>query len=89
MGRTEFEPGDVFLLCTDGLTHQLEVGAIRAIVAEERLSLAGRCDLLVRAANEGVGEENVTAVLVRAWDTLLRAVFDPPVSRISATRATP
>lgn len=66
VGITEFEPADVFLLCTDGLTHQLEVGAIRAIVAEERLSLAGRCDLLVRAADEGVGEDNVTAVLVRA-----------------------
>ena len=64
--NTALLPGDLYLLCSDGLTNQLELDAIGAIVSEERLSLAGRCEQLVRAADEGVGEDNVTAVLVRA-----------------------
>ncbi|MDP3215886.1 MAG: SpoIIE family protein phosphatase [Deltaproteobacteria bacterium] len=63
--RTALHPGDLYLLCSDGLTNQLDPGAIGAIVSEERLSLAGRCEQLLRAADEGVGEDNVTVLLVR------------------------
>jgi PPM family protein phosphatase len=57
--------GDVFLLCSDGLTDVLSEQEIQQI-----LSLRGRnpqdlCDALVQAANVGGGPDNVTTVVVR------------------------
>ena len=57
--------GDVFLLCSDGLTDVLSEREIQQI-----LSLLGRnpqdlCDALVQAANAGGGPDNVTTVVVR------------------------
>ena len=56
------EPGDVFLLCSDGLTTMLRDDEILRLVAESRdLASAGKA--LVKAANRRGGEDNVTVVL--------------------------
>jgi protein phosphatase len=56
------QPGDVFLLCSDGLTTMLDEDTVRQILVEaESLDDAARA--LVRAANENGGEDNVTVVL--------------------------
>jgi protein phosphatase len=57
--------GDVFLLCSDGLTDVLSEREILQI-----LSLGGHnpqdlCDALVQAANAGGGPDNVTTIVVR------------------------
>jgi serine/threonine protein phosphatase PrpC len=58
----EVEPGDLFLLCSDGLTTMVPEDDILRIVQE-----AGTLDevarTLVRAANSGGGEDNITVVL--------------------------
>ena len=57
-------PGDVFLLCSDGLTTMLEDEDVAAILARESdLHKAAR--RLVRAANERGGRDNITVVLFR------------------------
>ncbi|MEZ5155538.1 MAG: Stp1/IreP family PP2C-type Ser/Thr phosphatase [Solirubrobacterales bacterium] len=57
-------PGDVFLLCSDGLTTMLDDEDVAAVLArEEDLNMAGR--RLVRAANERGGRDNITVVLFR------------------------
>ena len=57
-------PGDVFLLCSDGLTTMLEDEDVAAILARESdLHKAAR--RLVRAANERGGRDNITVVLIR------------------------
>lgn len=56
--------GDLYLLCSDGLTDMLTDEEILAIVEKyERLDSA--CGKLIEAANEAGGKDNITALLVR------------------------
>ena len=56
------EPGDVYLLCSDGLTTMVPGPEILRIVGESStLAKAGRA--LVKAANRSGGEDNITVVL--------------------------
>jgi protein phosphatase len=55
-------PGDVFLLCSDGLTTMVSDEDILRIVAGAR-NLDEAANALVKAANRGGGEDNVTIVL--------------------------
>ena len=56
------EPGDVFLLCSDGLTTMVDDEAILRTVRESR-SLEAAAKSLLKAANRRGGEDNVTVVL--------------------------
>jgi len=60
----EAEPGDIFLLCSDGLTRELTDEQIAGILAESQTAndAAAR---LVRLANDAGGEDNVTVVVIR------------------------
>ena len=58
------EPGDVFLLCTDGLTREVGEGDIARILARSA-SLELTAHGLVDAANEAGGRDNITCLLVR------------------------
>jgi serine/threonine protein phosphatase PrpC len=55
-------PGDVFLLCSDGLTTMVEDDEIRDRI-EEAKSLEQAVRALVKSANRHGGEDNVTVVL--------------------------
>jgi serine/threonine protein phosphatase PrpC len=58
------EAGDLFLLCSDGLTTMVADDEIRDLVSgASDLQQAGKS--LVKAANKAGGEDNVTVVLVR------------------------
>src|SRR3954452_12748173 len=59
--------GDVFLLCSDGLTTMVSDDEIRQILVEAR-SLRGAVNKLVEAANRGGGRDNITAVAFRLAD---------------------
>lgn len=61
----ESEPGDLFLLCTDGLTRELSDAEIEALLFSGR-SLEERCCRLVEAAKKAGGHDNITCLLVRA-----------------------
>ncbi len=57
-------PGDVFLLCSDGLTSMVPLGTIKDILRQaDSLDAAAR--RLVEAANENGGRDNITVVLFR------------------------
>ena len=58
------EPGDLFLLCSDGLTRELPDDAIAVILRRAEESLDARADALVEAALHGGGRDNVTCMLV-------------------------
>ena len=60
----EAEPGDLFLLCSDGLTTMVADDDILGILAAAR-TLDDAARALVRAANTEGGEDNVTVVLFR------------------------
>jgi protein phosphatase len=57
-------PGDVLILCSDGLTRHVPDDSMAEVLTNTR-DLREACDLLVEAARDGGGEDNVTCVLVR------------------------
>ena len=57
------ELGDVFLICSDGLSNMVSDDEIAAVVSEARGSLADAGEALVSAANAHGGEDNITVVL--------------------------
>ncbi len=61
----EASPGDLFLLCSDGLTREVEDPVIASTLALD-LPLDELCNRLVSAANEAGGHDNITCLLVRA-----------------------
>ena len=60
----EAKPGDVVLLCSDGLTTMIDDEAILRLVRESS-GLGAAARALVKAANRSGGEDNITAVLFR------------------------
>lgn len=57
--------GDLFLLCSDGLTDMLEDARIHAILAENQDNLERASRLLVQEANENGGRDNISVLLAR------------------------
>jgi PPM family protein phosphatase len=55
--------GDVFLLCSDGLTTMVDVDTIAAVVERNRHDLHTAARALIREANERGGDDNITTVL--------------------------
>jgi PPM family protein phosphatase len=60
----EPHPGDLFLLCTDGLVARLDDDDIGRILAADD-DVAATADALVDAANAAGGPDNITVALVR------------------------
>jgi serine/threonine protein phosphatase PrpC len=58
------ETGDIFLLCSDGLTRELPDAAIAVLLGRSEASLQAHADALVEAALKGGGRDNVTCMLV-------------------------
>ena len=56
------EVGDVFLLCSDGLTDMVGEGEILELVERSRDDLNSALKSLVRAANRSGGDDNITVV---------------------------
>ncbi len=61
----EAEPGDLFLLCTDGLTRELSDKQIESQLGVDQ-PLDQICAHLVSAAKKAGGNDNITSLLVRA-----------------------
>jgi protein phosphatase len=58
----EPQDGDVFLICSDGLTDMVDDGVILETVEQHRGNLDRMTKQLVTAANKGGGEDNITVV---------------------------
>jgi len=61
----EVMPGDLFLMCSDGLSDMLSDAAISQILSGDP-GLAEAAAALINAANEAGGKDNISVVLVRA-----------------------
>jgi PPM family protein phosphatase len=61
----DVEPGDLFLLCSDGLSDMLDDPAIAQVLqAHDSLETSGRA--LIAAANDAGGKDNISVILARA-----------------------
>lgn len=58
----ETRPGDLFLLCSDGLTSMVDDDTILQEIERNRGDLKTAAKALVRAANKGGGEDNITVI---------------------------
>jgi protein phosphatase len=62
--EVDLSPGDVYLLCSDGLTREVRDEKLRSVLNDQKnLTLA--CTDLVQMANASGGRDNITCMLVR------------------------
>ncbi len=81
--RGAWEPGDVYLLCTDGLTNMIDDRKLHALALWYRNDPQTLADALIDRANDAGGRDNVTCVVVRIPDDRIepyRPVELPPVA---------
>ncbi|NNU34358.1 serine/threonine-protein phosphatase [Mucilaginibacter sp. S1162] len=64
-GQSPFLPGDLLLLCSDGLTDMVTGGDITTIITKGPSSLKDMSNQLIDAANAKGGKDNITVVLVK------------------------
>ncbi|HOU39947.1 MAG TPA: protein phosphatase 2C domain-containing protein [Promineifilum sp.] len=76
------EPGDLLVLCSDGLTRHVEDGEIAAIAGDERPDVAA--DILVRLARERGGEDNITVAIIQHGERLEEST--QPTARLTAAQ---
>jgi protein phosphatase len=59
----EAQTGDLFLLCSDGLTTMVDADTIGRVIERNRTDLHGAARALIDEANARGGDDNITAVL--------------------------
>ena len=75
------EPGDLLLLCSDGLTRHVDDGEMAVIAGDERPDVAA--DTLVRLARERGGEDNITVAIIQHGEHLEETTR--PIAPVVAT----
>jgi protein phosphatase len=83
----EARPGDIFMLCSDGLTSMVDDETILAMVQQNRRDLERAAKTLVDAANKGGGEDNITIVLFEIAGDAEETATMPAVAPASAPAA--
>jgi len=58
-------PGDIYLLCSDGLSGEVKDPVMNDIVQRHQDDLQAACHALIEEANRNGGHDNITVVLVR------------------------
>ncbi|HEX3807872.1 MAG TPA: Stp1/IreP family PP2C-type Ser/Thr phosphatase [Gaiellaceae bacterium] len=62
------QPGDLYLICSDGLSDMVPGETIEEVLRRYRSDLDDAARALVKAANRGGGDDNITAVLFEIVD---------------------
>lgn len=62
----ELKPGDLVLMCSDGLSNMLEDEDIRMIIKRQR-DIVEMAEKLVEAANNNGGKDNISVVLIEPF----------------------
>jgi protein phosphatase len=57
--------GDVFLLCSDGLSNKVGAAEMQRLVTENYDNLQNACAELIKRANENGGEDNITVIIAK------------------------
>src|SRR5919197_1951847 len=65
----EARPDDLFMICSDGLTSMVDDEVILATVEKHRDNLQAAAKALIKAANKGGGEDNITVVFFEIGDS--------------------
>ncbi len=84
MGESPFLPGDVILICSDGLSDMISSKTMLEILLK-KIGLDKKAENLVTAANDAGGNDNITAVLVQNNNQPIPKVALKPVERKRST----
>ena len=77
-GESPFLPGDMLLLCSDGLTDMIDNKTMTSILHTES-GLSSKGEALINAANNAGGKDNITVVLVQNDKTPLQHTATKPI----------
>lgn len=78
----QIEEGDVYLLCSDGLSDMLSSEQMVTMLHNHQLELDRLGELFVQAANDNGGRDNISVILVR----IARAGAAAPQERLAGLR---
>jgi PPM family protein phosphatase len=59
------QAGDIYVLCSDGLSGMLKDESIRDLVTNNKDDMKAAAKALIDGANDNGGEDNVTVVLLK------------------------
>lgn len=62
--------GDIYLLCSDGLTGEIDDNEISKIIRENKVNLNIAASKLINAANDAGGSDNTTVILVKVKEEI-------------------
>jgi PPM family protein phosphatase len=74
----EARPGDVFMICSDGLSSMVDDETILSVVERNRADLQQTARALVDAANRGGGEDNITVIVFEVGEGAADEAAAPP-----------
>lgn len=63
-GSVDLSDGDIFLFCTDGLTHMVDDSLLQSVLADRELELGVKAERMIQLACDAGGMDNITVVLV-------------------------
>lgn len=87
-GQSPFLPGDLILLCSDGLSDMVnKQGIIDALIQNNNLEQKGK--QLINVANTNGGLDNITAVLVKNDNTAVVYEATKPITRPKRKKTAP
>lgn len=64
--EVDFVPGDVVLLCSDGLTNMVDNAQIHGII-QEHMTLESKVSTLINMANRNGGRDNITVIMIKPF----------------------
>jgi protein phosphatase len=64
----QIEPGDVLLLCSDGLHNSVEGSEMAALAGQPGANLNTAARILIALANDRDGSDNISVLLIRVRD---------------------
>jgi len=62
------EPGDLVLMCSDGLTHDLPQTVVRTVLDDKSMSIETKADLLIEKAKTAGGGDNISVVILEVQE---------------------
>jgi serine/threonine protein phosphatase PrpC len=80
-GESPFLPGDMILLCSDGLSDMIDNSTMTNILNSDK-SLSSKGKLLIDAANDAGGKDNITVVLVHNNKAPLKQTATKPIAGV-------
>ena len=69
----KLKPGDVVLMCSDGLSNMVEDSQLKEIISDTDTDLDEKGRILIREANRNGGKDNIAIVLVEPFADEVKA----------------